>query len=870
MEKWLPDTPDREKWSQEESLTDKDKEAPMAELPGELEDLIGELMEEEEDLFDEMEDVSSSAADSLDKGAGWDAMDGPISNMSAKGVTGNRLPNTSEIGGRSGEGRQGKSSGEFVGDEAVGKGGRKTPSRLTPDPFVKGQIKDHSKDSAGGATGGGKESGQGGEGLEGPLPRAPGQRDLAASGRQAGRPAEQGRRRSTCSSRSTNFHHTDLKKMIEMMAQVERDLKAGRYQNALRQRQVLVEGLGNVKQYLEGEFEVRKDATANLPADIQKEILGSMQDPSPAGWEELNRQYFERLSAGGGETAAASRKRAGEEVKQCDRGMTAMSSATKMRGNDSRRTSRRMKQRQLSTSAVVPDLRTQSVAATYVATQIVGSSCVACPLHLHVVAISIRDSASSAALPVSSFSPSAASRAAAEAQKVVIPFDFVSKFDDGRYGADGRRHDLEEARARKAASSFPRRCSTSATICKSQQAAVRRPTCRWRRSRRSCDDDFGGQIGIWGSVERAAGRRRRNLRPGDQVRRFLGASRAEGDLRESRPAPTRSARSRTCTSRRCSTPSTAASRASRRRARPVRPRRTGRRTRTWSSAAISRGRRRRAQGLGSASAGSSASRWATWSTGCPRRATPRTRSSASRSTANVGDNEGVMYYSESLPGRGRGEVPLPVPLAHQRPGGQGVHQVLRRGGHASTAAESEKPAPTSRQAPRQATTSPRSAQTPRGLSQPAEPQGPEEHLEHAHRGLHAQAHEVHAPLGPRDALRLPRRRARSSSTTWWSSRSCPPRPAPSRTRGTRWKPRSPSRRWKRTAAAAKIKAESEREKKKGNKKSRRRSRRVARMDGCNTRLEHRPAYGPHRGDGRAAGRACLRRAAGAAAARASG
>ena len=96
----------------------------------------------------------------------------------------------------------------------------------------------------------------------------------------------------------TNFHHTDLKKMIELMAQVERDLKAGRYQNALRQRQVLLDGLGNVKQYLEGEFQVRQDATTNLPADIQKEILGSMQDPSPAGWEELNRQYFERLSGG--------------------------------------------------------------------------------------------------------------------------------------------------------------------------------------------------------------------------------------------------------------------------------------------------------------------------------------------------------------------------------------------------------------------------------------------------------------------------------------------------------------------------------------------------------------------------------------------
>ncbi|MBN2577490.1 MAG: hypothetical protein JXB10_00675 [Pirellulales bacterium] len=298
IEKWLPDTPDREKWSQEESLTDADKEAPMAELPGELEDMIGELMEGEEDLFDEMEDVSSSAADSLDKGAGWDAMDGPISNMSAKGVTGNRLPNTSEIGGRSGEGRQGKSAGEFVGDEAVGKGGRKTPSRLTPDPYVQGQIKDHSKDPTGGATGGGKESGQGGEGLEGPGRRPPGERNLARlAGKQAAlRNKAEG---IDLQFQVADFHHTDLKKMIDVMAQVERDLKAGRYQNALRQRRVLAEGLGGVKQYLEGEFHARRDSTSNLPADVQKEILGVAQDPSPPGWEELNRRYFERLTTGG-------------------------------------------------------------------------------------------------------------------------------------------------------------------------------------------------------------------------------------------------------------------------------------------------------------------------------------------------------------------------------------------------------------------------------------------------------------------------------------------------------------------------------------------------------------------------------------------
>jgi hypothetical protein len=309
LEKWLPDTPDRERWSQEESLTDQDKEAPMAELPGELEDLVGELMEEEEDLFDEMEDVSSSAADSLDKGAGWDAVDGPISNMSAKGVTGNRLPNTSEIGGRSGEGRSGKSSGEFVSEEAVGKGGRKTPSRLTPDPYMKGQ------DPTGGATGGGKESGQGGEGLEGPLPRGAGPRELQRlAGKQAAlRNKAEG---IDVQLKVVNFHHTDLGKLIELMAQIERDLKAGRYQNALRQRGVLLDGLGDVKQYLEGEFQVRRDTTSNLPAEIQKELLGSLQDPAPVGWEELVRRYFERLSASGGESSTNGADAAGSGAEE--------------------------------------------------------------------------------------------------------------------------------------------------------------------------------------------------------------------------------------------------------------------------------------------------------------------------------------------------------------------------------------------------------------------------------------------------------------------------------------------------------------------------------------------------------------------------
>ncbi len=141
-------------------------------------------------------------------------------------MTGNRLPNTSEIAGRSGEGRQGKSSGEFVGDTAVGKGGRNTPGRLTPDTFVKGQVKDYSKDPVGGATGGGKESGGGGEGLHGPVPNRA-ERDM---GRLATKQAQLRNKAEGVDLRFKvlKYHHNDLKRMIDVMAAVEGDIKAGR------------------------------------------------------------------------------------------------------------------------------------------------------------------------------------------------------------------------------------------------------------------------------------------------------------------------------------------------------------------------------------------------------------------------------------------------------------------------------------------------------------------------------------------------------------------------------------------------------------------------------------------------------------------
>ncbi|MCW8131643.1 MAG: hypothetical protein KIS92_14955 [Planctomycetota bacterium] len=295
IEKWLPDKPDREKWNMEEPIGES--QTPMAELPKELEDIVGDLLEKEEDLMEEANDQTSKWADSIDKGAGWDAADGPISNMSAQGVTGNQLPNTSEIGGRSGEGRTGKASGEMVGDTATGKGGRKTPTRLNPDPFQAGQIEDTSKDPAGGATGGGKSGAPGGEGLEGPVPP-----NLKLSmERLAGRQADLRNQaeRLALNLKMMNYPSADLEKAIQEMKKFESDTKDGRYENIARQRPVLLKNLKAAQTYTEGVSRITRDGSPNLPRGVQDEILDALSgENAPKGYEDLLKGYYDGLIKG--------------------------------------------------------------------------------------------------------------------------------------------------------------------------------------------------------------------------------------------------------------------------------------------------------------------------------------------------------------------------------------------------------------------------------------------------------------------------------------------------------------------------------------------------------------------------------------------
>ena len=251
-------------------------------------------MEQEEDLMDDIEDATSGWADSLDKGAGWTAMDGPISNFSAKGVTGNMLPNTSEISGRSGEGRTGKSAGEFVEKTAVGKGGRKTPTRLTPDPFEKGVVDDKSPEATGGSTGGGKISGAGGEGLEGPVPPEIRQQLKALAGRQA--ELRNKAERVHVAFKNLSYPTEPIQRTIRRMKQVEGALQHGSYSRVTRLRKMIVNDMQDTRAFLAGETRINRDRSVNLPPELQDQIMDAMQEPSPKAYEDLLKAYFERLA----------------------------------------------------------------------------------------------------------------------------------------------------------------------------------------------------------------------------------------------------------------------------------------------------------------------------------------------------------------------------------------------------------------------------------------------------------------------------------------------------------------------------------------------------------------------------------------------
>jgi hypothetical protein len=294
LERWLSNTPDNTKWSIEEMPTQTD--IPMAELPKQLDDLIGDLLQKEQDMDQDKDDVSSSTMDSLDKGAGWGADDGPTSDMSAKGVTGNQLPNNDEIGGRSGEGRNGKSDGQMVGNTAVGKGGNETPTRMTPTPFENGSVNDQSRKDKGGATGGGKLAGVGEDGLRGPMPPAVQERMRILAEQQT--KLRQQAESLALQLRKQRRPTGDLESAINAMKEFE---EAARNQDGLGVVQGYHQALDSLqaaRATYSGDRLSRVETDA-LDREPGKDVIDTQAEDAPPGYEEMTGAYFRSLSESG-------------------------------------------------------------------------------------------------------------------------------------------------------------------------------------------------------------------------------------------------------------------------------------------------------------------------------------------------------------------------------------------------------------------------------------------------------------------------------------------------------------------------------------------------------------------------------------------
>ena len=292
LEKWLSSTPDKTKWEMEDVKNPAD--VAVAELPKEMEDIVGELLDKAEAMTPDVQDATSAWMDSLDKGAGWTAADGPISNMSAKGITGNVLPNQNEVGGRSGEGRNGRSNGQMVQDEAVGKGGQETPTRLSNTPFEQGSVKDSSKENSGGATGGGKLSGFDVEGLRGPAPPPQLKQAMARlAGKQQA--LQQQAEQVVTGLRARRLPSGAVESAANALAEAS---EAAKRFDAPRLRQAqarLLDDLGAARRDLAEATTVRRDRSA-LGERARKAAAAGAEEPVPAGYEDMAGQYFQALA----------------------------------------------------------------------------------------------------------------------------------------------------------------------------------------------------------------------------------------------------------------------------------------------------------------------------------------------------------------------------------------------------------------------------------------------------------------------------------------------------------------------------------------------------------------------------------------------
>ena len=293
LEMWMPDTADATKWVMEDPLEGR-FEAPETPLPENLQDLVGDLIEDAEDFDEAADDVTGGWGGNMQ--AGWGISDGPISSYAAVGKTGNQLPNASEMGGRSGAGRRGRSSGQMVGSESNAMEGRPTPARLTEEPYEASNVKATKQLDPRGATGGGRKTGAGQRGLQGGTPpdyvkdldRLASQqamikertekiaRQLDYAGRPSGR----------------------VDRATQLFEQAEQDLHDKRYDDAARKRKLAIGELRAAEAGIDQAVTLSLERGADVPPALRQQVISAAGEALPEGYEQAVGAYYKAISGG--------------------------------------------------------------------------------------------------------------------------------------------------------------------------------------------------------------------------------------------------------------------------------------------------------------------------------------------------------------------------------------------------------------------------------------------------------------------------------------------------------------------------------------------------------------------------------------------
>ncbi|HEY1784748.1 MAG TPA: hypothetical protein VGG30_04335, partial [Pirellulales bacterium] len=294
LELWNGDRGDSSRWAMEDHPEGRNQ-AVDTPLPENLQDVVGDLIEDIDEFDKEADDATATSSGNAQ--AGWGIGDGPISSFAAVGKTGNQMPNESELGGRSGAGRRGKSTGKSVGDENSAMEGRPTPARTTNEQYEEGNIKSKKQLDPRGSTGGGKKTGGGEHGLQGGTPP-----DYARDSERLEKLQKQMREKTQQVAKitqATGKSSPRVERAVELMDEAVKDTADHRYQDAARKRKTAIGNLKAEQSQISEAVNLSLRKATYLPADMRQQIGAAAGQALPEGYENLVGEYYKALSTAG-------------------------------------------------------------------------------------------------------------------------------------------------------------------------------------------------------------------------------------------------------------------------------------------------------------------------------------------------------------------------------------------------------------------------------------------------------------------------------------------------------------------------------------------------------------------------------------------